>query len=60
MEIELKKRGSYANKYTEENIRMTLNEIGSGSLSAYAASKKFNIPRQTLSDKIKDEHALNP
>jgi Tc5 transposase DNA-binding domain/helix-turn-helix, Psq domain len=60
MEIEQTKRGPYAKKYTAEDLRTALDEVGSGSLSVYAASKKFNIPKQTLNDKVQAKHSSNP
>lgn len=54
------KRGPYGKKYSAEDLQDALDEIRSGSLSVYGASSKFNIPKQTLNDKIKGKHTKKP
>jgi hypothetical protein len=45
---DLIKRGPYSKKYTEKNVQDALIEIESGSINVFGASKKFNIPDQTV------------
>lgn len=42
--------------YTDEDLIKALAEIKSNQISARAASKKYNIPRATLGDKITGAH----
>lgn len=51
------KNDSCTKKYSEDDMQNALEECKNTSLSICAVSKKFNIPRQTLSDKIKGKYS---
>ena len=41
-----------ASKWNEEQMAAALDEVRTGHISQYLASKKYDIPRQTLSDRF--------
>ena len=41
-----------ASKWNEEQMAAALDEVRTGHISQYSASKKYGIPRQTLSDRF--------
>lgn len=44
-------------KYSPETLQKALDEVKTGALTAYAAHKKYDIPKSTLSDKLKGIHS---
>ena len=42
--------------YSDEHLQECLQRIRSGDLSTRAAAMKYNIPRSTLMNKLKDKH----
>lgn len=48
-----KKRGKYFNKYTEKNVQEAIRDIEMGSVTIYQASIKYNIPYNSLRNRLK-------
>ena len=51
--VDTKLRGKYQNKYSTEDVNSAVLEVRSGLLSISAASNEFNVPVQTLRDRLK-------
>lgn len=49
-------------QWLNENMLMAMNDVKEGKLTAYAAAKKYDVPRRTLDDRLKGrvQHGTNP
>lgn len=44
-------------RYSDEILQKAVSEVNKKSITAYQAQKKYNIPKTTLSTKLKGKHA---
>ena len=56
---EIKKRGKYYASYTEDDLQTAIDDVRNNKTTIYSAAKRFKIPFQSLSNRIKEKSSSN-